>query len=399
MANTILTPTMITNEALFVLENELGLAANVNREYEDQFAVDGAKKGATINIRKPAQVSVSSNNALASGDYIEEQVPLTIDQYRHVPFEFSSSDLTLSLDRFSERVIQPAMQKLASAVDSYLATLYTGIPNVIQATAGLTYDNIIDSGAMLTDVLAPKGNRTFAGTGRQMAAVQKDNKSLNMSQVSDQYERGAIDAISGFGYKVDTLMPMHTVGAFGGTPLVNGGAQTGATLVTDGWSNSITGLLKKGDVFTIAAVYSVNPVTKASTGILQQFVVTADANSNGSGQSTVGIYPSIVTSGVTQTVSGSPADNAPITVLGTASTNYRVGIGFHRDAITLAMVDQQVPKGMDMAARASSKQAGLSVRLLRDFDNRANAMTCRFDVLFGATLLRPEHAVRVHTTV
>lgn len=401
MANTILTPQKITNEALFVLQNKLGISANVNRQYEDQFAIDGGKIGATLNIRRPAQMGVSSATALASLDYTEQYVPLAIDQYRHVPAEFTNSELTLSLDRFSEHVLDPAMSQLASAIDAYVASLYTGIPNVVQASSAMTYNDVIDTTALLTDFLAPDSNRTMALTGRQMAAMIKDNKTLfnASSEVSNQYTTGLVDQVSGYMFKRDTLSPVHTVGQLGGTPLVNGASQTGSSLVTDGWTAAAANRLKKGDVFTVAGVYSVNPVTKASTGILQQFVVTADAASDGSGNSTVGIYPAIVTSGVTQTVSGSPADNAVLTVLGTASGQYREALGFHRDSITLATIDQPLPKGVDMAARASSKEAGLSIRMIRQWDNRTNTMTCRFDVLFGAALLRPEHAVRLRTTV
>lgn len=401
MANSILTPTMITNEALFVLQNKLGIAANVNREYEDQFANDGAKIGTVLNVRKPAQMGVSSAQSLAAIDYTEQQVALTVDQYRHVPAEFTNSELTLSLDRFSDRVIQPAMSQLASSIDSYVASLYNGVPNVIQSSSALTYNDVVDAGALLTDMLAPDDSRTFALSGRQMAAVVKDNKSLfnSSKEVSNQFVTGLVDEVSGFMFKRDTLTPIHTVGPLGGTPLVNGAAQTGSSLITDGWTAAAASRLLKGDVFTIAGVFSVNPVTKASTGVLQQFVVTADFSSNASGQGTVSIYPAITTSGVTQTVSGSPADNAAITIQGTAATNYRSAVAFHKDAITLATIDQALPKGVDMAARASSKEAGLSIRMVRQWDNRTNSMTCRFDVLFGAVLLRPEHVVRVHTTV
>lgn len=400
MANSILTPQEITREALFVLQNKLGISANVNREYEDSFAKDGAKIGATLQVRKPAQMGVSSAQALASLDYTQQYVNLTVDQYRHVPVEFTDSELTLSLDRFSDSVIQPAMSQLASAVDAYVATLYSSVPNLIQSSSTLAYNDVVDSGAILTDALAPDEYRNFALTGRQMAALVKDNKTLfNASkEISNQFQKGLVDMVSGYNFARDTLAPIHTVGPLGGTPAVNGAAQTGSSLVTNGWTAAAASRLKKGDVFTIAGVFSVNPVTKASTGVLQQFVVTADFSSDAGGAGSIGIYPAITTSGVTQTVSGSPANGALLTVVGTASTAYREALAFHKDAITLATVDQVLPKGVDMAARASSKEAGMSIRLVRQWDNRTNSMTGRFDVLFGAALLRPEHVVRCRTT-
>lgn len=401
MANTILTPQKITNEALFVLENMLGISKYVDRSYEDQFAIDGGKIGATLNIRKPSQMGVSSAQSLAALDYTEQFVPLVIDQYRHVPAEFTNTELTLSLDNFSDRVVKPAMSQLASSVDAYVAGLYAGVPNLVQATAGLIYDNTLDAGAVLDDFLAPRDNeRTVAVGARQQAAIIKDTKTLFQSSTSiaDQYENGTMGRQGGFRFSLDTLIPTHTVGPLGGAPLVNGAAQTGSTLVTDGWTAAAAARLNKGDVFTMAGVFSVNPVTKASTGILQQFVVTADFSSSAGGAGSVSIYPAIITSGVTQTVSASPADNVALTIVGTAATGYKQGLAFHKGAISLATIDQPLPKGVDMVARASSKQAGLSIRMLRQWDNRTNSMTCRFDILFGAVLLRPEHVVRIGTT-
>lgn len=401
MANVILTPQKITNEALFVLENMLGVTKYVDRSYESQFAIDGGKIGATLNVRKPAQMVVSSNQALAATDYDEEFVPLVINQYRHVPAEFTNSELTLSLDNFSDRVLKPAMSQLASAVDAHVNSLYTGVANVVQASAGLIYDNTLDAGAVLDDFLAPRDNeRTLAVGARQQASVIKDTKSLFQSSTSiaDQYENGTMGRQGGFRFSLDTLVPSHTVGPFGGTPAVNGAGQTGATLVTNGWTAAAALRVRAGDVFTVPNVFAVNPVTKVSMGFLQQFVVTANGSSDGAGNLTLAIFPAIVTSGNMQTVSASPTTTNGLTFLGTANAVLRNAMAFHKGAITLATIDQPLPKGVDMAARASSKEAGLSIRLLRQWDNRTNSMTCRFDILFGTVLLRPEHVVRIQTT-
>lgn len=73
-------------------------------------------------------------------------------------------------------------------------------------------------------------------------------------------------------------------GVASGTPLVKGGSQTGNSLITDGWTTSQTGILKAGDYFQLG--------TGASSKL---YKVLADANSNGSGDATFDIWPSINT--------------------------------------------------------------------------------------------------------
>lgn len=174
-------------------------------------------------------------------------------------------------------------------------------------------------------------------------------------------------------------------------------AEGAVTLVTDGWTAAAAPRLKKGDVFTIANVNAVNPLTKQSTGLLRQFVVTADVSSDGSGNATIGIYPAIYSSasGALQNVSALPADNAAITVLGAANTVTPAQIVAHQDAFTLACVDMPLPKGMDMAARASSKQAGLSIRFVRGFDITNDRFISRLDIVYGFAALYPEWSCRV----
>ena len=200
----------------------------------------------------------------------------------------------------------------------------------------------------------------------------------------------------GFEWYMDQNVNTHTVGPLGGTPLVNGSTATGATtLVTDGWTASAAARLKKGDIFTIAGVNHVNPQSRQSTGTLQQFVVTADVSSDGSGNLTAAISPAIKTTTAFQTVDALPADNAAITVLGAASTQSPTGLAHHKDAFTLAMADLPLPKGTDMAARVSDDQLGMSIRLVRDYDITNDKFPCRLDVLYGWATLRPELACRI----
>jgi hypothetical protein len=198
---------------------------------------------------------------------------------------------------------------------------------------------------------------------------------------------------AGFDWYMDQNCPTHTVGAWIGAPLVNG-VQTGSSLITDGWTGSVTGLLKKGDIFTITGVYKVNPQSRQSTGSLMQFLVTQDVDST-SGNATIPIYPAIIPGGQFQNVDSAPADNAPITVLGAASTVSPQGLAFHQDAFTLACADLPLPRGVDMAARVSDKQLGLSIRMVRAYDISLDRFPCRLDVLVGWAALRPELACRI----
>jgi hypothetical protein len=198
----------------------------------------------------------------------------------------------------------------------------------------------------------------------------------------------------------------HTVGPLGGTPLVNGGSQAVTylaskatmtqSLITDGWTAAAAARVKAGDVFTIAGVYAVNPIGKDTLPFLRQFVVTADASSDGSGNATLTISPPIITSGAYQTVSAAPADNAAMTFLGTAATGYRQPMIFHKDAFHLAIVPMELPGGASMASRVN--EDGISVRVIQDYAISTDVNTWRFDVLYGVNALRPDLAARVNGT-
>ena len=240
------------------------------------------------------------------------------------------------------------------------------------------------------------GQRNLVITPQMQATIVDALKGLFQSAtaIADQYRSGQMGVAAGFNWFMDQNCATHTIGAHGGTPLVNGASQTGASLVTDGWTAS-TAVLKEGDVITLAGVNAVNPQSRESTGVLRQFVVTANVTSDGSGNATIAISPSITTGTGFQTVTGSAADNAAITVSGTASATARIGLAHHPDAFTLVTADLPVPNGTDMAARANDPDSGLSIRLVRDYDITTDLFPCRLDVLYGWAALRPELAVRV----
>ena len=413
MANNIITSSIITNETLRILHNNSAFLGNINTEFEDQFAKKGLKAGSVINVRRPVQLTVRDGAVASIQDVNETTVPITMEQEFGIDWAFSDYDLTLSIDEFTKRYLEPAGKRLAAELDARIATrFYRGVAN-FSGTAGTTpstAQSVLDAAVLLDNNACPRDdNRMLALTPLANAKLVGGMSGLFNDQATQgrQLKTGMMATNLGLDFIMSQNLPTHTVGGLGGTPLVNGANQglinAGATdnpyaattsLITDGWTAAAANRLKRGDVFTIAGVFSVNPETKQSTGLLQQFVVTADAASDGSGNLTATIYPAIIAGGAYQNVTARPADNAAITVLtGSANTSYGQNILFHRDAFTLVTADMEVPNGMDMAEKAMYE--GVALRFVRGFDITNNRRICRFDMLAGYGLLRPEWAVRL----
>ena len=416
MANALITPDLIAKEALMQLENNMVAANCVHREYKKEFT---GGQGSTVDIRKPVKFYTADGATRVNQDVEEKSTTITIDQRKHVSWKFSTQDLTLSVEEYSERYIKPAMITLANTVDRSILGLYTGVYNAV-GTPGTTPANFaavaaaaqrLDEMAVLSDnrhmLMTPAARYAVAGNQTTLEAVGTKGKSA--------YEKAQIGEIAMFDTYSTQNIQNHTVGVATGTPLVNGasqnvtyanatsGATTGSTsqsLVTDGWTNSTTGILKAGDVFTIAGVYAVNPVPgEGTTGktvmpYLQQFTVLADADSGAStGPATLTISPAIITSGAQQTVSAAPADNAAITVLGTGGTAYPQNLGFHKNAFALVTVPLEMPDGAAFKARESHN--GLSVRVVKDYDIAEDEDIIRLDILYGVDHIYPDLACRL----
>lgn len=400
MANTLLTISMITREALRVLENNLTFAKGVNRQYDDQFAKSGAKIGDTLNIRKPARYVGRTGATLSVEDHTETSVPLQLATQFGVDVQFTSKDLALSLDDFGKRFLNPAMATVANKIDRDGLLSYRDVFNAV-GTPGTVPNSLLtylNAGVKMDFQACPKdGERSIVVGPLAQATIVDALKGLFQSsdQIKDQYESGNMGRTAGFKWSMDQNVITHTFGPQGGTPLVNGASQTGTSLATKGWTASAASRLKQGDIFTIAGVNAVNPQTRQSTGQLAQFVVTADFSSDGSGNGAVSIYPAITTSGAFQTVDSSPADGAAITVMGTASQLSPAHIAYHRDAFCLGMADLPLPGGVDMASRISDNQLGVSIRMVRQYDIVNDRFPCRLDVLYGWKTIYPELACRV----
>jgi hypothetical protein len=305
-----------------------------------------------------------------------------------VDLDFTSLDHTLSLDDLSTRILKPAMSVLAANIESDALSMYKDVyQSVWNGGSAATYNKALDARVILNRALAPMGDRTALMDSLAMADLVKDTKTLfqDDASIAKQYKEGYMGRAAGFDWAENTMMPSHLRSAANGAYLVNGATQTGSTLTVDTGANAPSA----GDVITIAGVFAVHPETKVSTGVLQQFVI-------GSGASTTSfpISPAIVTSGAAQNVSGSPADNAAVTFLGTASTAVQTGLMFQKEAFAFATADLVMPSGVDFSSRQVLD--GISMRIVRQYDINNDKFPCRLDVLYGYKTLRSQLAVRYH---
>ena len=412
MANTTLTASIVAKEALVILENELGILKRMYRAHESEFSnkVNGYKVGDTVTIRRPADFTVRSGATLSTQDVIEGSTTLVIDQQCGVDFQFTSTELTLKIEDLSTRVIKPAMSSIVNYMTNDLLTnMYRGFYNWV-GTPGNTVDSFSDfaKAPERMDLMAvPQDNRAAAFSPTDYWGLVGSQTALYTSAIaSDAFRRGEMGMVGGVDTLMSQVVPTHTVGPLGGTPLINGGSQSvtydsvkttwAQSLITDGWTAVAANRLKQGDVFTIDNVFMVNPKTKGTTGVLQQFVVNADTDSTAGGAATISISPPIIISGPHQTVNAAPADNAAITVLGSASTAYRQNLVFHQNAMGLAVVPLEMPQAAYNGARESYK--GISVRVIPIYDGTNDISKWRLDLLYGRKLLDPRLGTRMSGT-
>jgi len=391
MANTVLTPSIISKETLVMLENNLVAAGKVNRQFENQFV----KIGTTLNVRKPNRFKVRTGQGLQIQDVVEPSTSISISNQKGVDFQFSSSELTLTIEEFSERYLKPAAAEIANAIDYDVIGNFSQVFNLV-GTPGVTpsqFSDLAAVGQRMDEGGVPQEGRTLILNPAAYWKLADGLKGLYVQSVSEPALKGFLAKVANFEIYMDQNVQNQTVGAYAGTGVVNGASQTGSSIVTNGWTGGITGLLNVGDVITFANVYAVNPKSRQSTGSLQNFVVTATASSDSSGNSTISIYPSIVTTGAYQTVNASPANGAAITVKGTASTAYAQNLGFVKDAFGLVTVPLELPDGVDFKAREMFK--GISIRIIRAYDVNNDVLPCRLDTLYGTVAFYPEFACRM----
>lgn len=406
MSNTIktLTDGDITRKALSILHNKLTFCKTINRQYDDRFAVKGAKNGGYLEIREPNQFTVRTGATMDTQDVTESTIQLVLATQKGVDVNFSSAELTLSLDDFSDRILDPAMSRLAADVEAtVIAACYPAVWNFENTTFGTapTLADVLACRSKLRKGLAPISENYALVDSLAANAIITDGKSLfhAASEIEKQYSEGLLGRIGGFTFNESEMTPTHTNGTrtTAGTcdlSAISNGDTTLSLVATTGEIYAV------GDVITLAGVYAVNPETKTAYSHLQQFVVTEAATAAGSAIAALAVAPTIYKSGAKQNVycADWTASTAATVVdlagsSGTASTTYVNSLMYHKDAFTMVTADLEMPKGVDFAAR--EVYDGISLRVVRQYDITNDKFPCRIDVLFGQKAIRPEWAVRM----
>lgn len=412
MANSILTPTMITRESLRVLHQKLNFVGNVNRQYDDRFAQTGAKIGTSLNVRMPSKYSVRTGATLSAQDHIERSTPLTVSSQYGVDVSFTTVELTMQLDDFSRRIIEPAMAQLAAKIEGdCLSAAYKLVNNYTNATTNshLTYSYFQQNGKNLTEQLAPPSPRSACLS--PTSAVEFLNATKALFHASDNLEKqfrdGKLLRTGGFDVYENTLIPSHTTGTSIGTPLTTGAA-LGTSTTANTWVSQTTlsidtatsgSTVLAGDIITISGVYEVHPESKLNTGRLMKFVVQdAVTMTTAATTYTFNIKPGLIygsgnayqncaLSGVANT------DNNTVTRIGAAATQFGQDLFFHEDAFVFATADlEDVSRYGAWGARQTMD--GISMRIARQYAISSDTVPCRIDILWGFAGLYPELASR-----
>lgn len=401
----------VARDMPLLFKNNCILASKVNRQFDKEFASSSGKIGYTLRVRQPNKFSVRTGATFNATDIADPVTTITVQGQKHVDFLLSYADLTMNTEDLTKRYVMPAMQHLAAQADKEGFALYKKIANMV-GTPGTapTSTNaakiLMQANAKITNQSAPTNDRHLIVSPDTQADLIDGYKGLfnNQSIIGKQFKVGAFaEGILGFDdISAAQAVATHTVGALGGTPQVDAaqGASSGAsyqtgTLNVKGASNSITGWAKAGDVVTIDGVYDVNPLTKDPLTYLKQFVVLADADSDGSGKVALSISPAIVYGGPYATCSAQAANSATITVsTGTAALKSSQALAFHGDALTFVMADLDMPtSGVIAASRMSVDD--LSFRMIAYYNGDEDQFRVRIDGLWGWAALRPEWASRV----
>lgn len=405
MANTVLNADIIAKEATMILENELVMAKLVHRGHEKEFtnSVNGYAVGSTVTIKRPTDFTVRDGATATSQDVVEGSTSITVDKQKGVDFKFTSEELTLDIKELSERVIKPAMVQIANQVDSDLQALYKYVPNWV-GTAGQTINSFTDFAKgpeRLDEYAVMQDGRAATLSPADHWGLLGSQTSLYMSDVAKgAYRQGSLGMIGGVDTYMSQNVPTHTVGADVTTVTVNQSIVTSTityAAVKDTMQQTITiagGNLNAGDVFTIADVNAVNPVTKADLGFAKQFTVISYSSN------TLVFYPAMIWTGAQKNVAVASGvtdlNTKAITAIGTASTGYRQNMVFHKNAFALAMVPMVKPPGAVDVARQSLN--GVSVRIIPYYDGTNDISNWRCDVLYGVKAIDPRLATRISGT-
>ena len=411
MSNNLLTISKITNEALMVLENELTFTGGVDRNYDDQFSVVGAKIGQTVNVRRPGRFIGAVGPQLVVEDFNETSVPVTLSTQFQVSTQFTTQDLALSLDMFSDRVLKPAIATIANKMDrDGLIMAKNNTANIV-GTAGTAPTGLITyltAAAYLDSEGAPRdGRRSVVVEPFTSATIVDSLKGLFVpnDKISSQYTKGLMGRDSGgMNWLMDQNVVSQTFGSYA-TATLSCNVTTATGFLSSGWaySSNITigsataaSTLNQGDTFTIAGVYAVNPQNRQTYGNkLRSFVVQSTTAIGSGGTATVTVVPAVITAGQFQNVSITSTGSQTVTPFNNTGVVSAQNILMHKNAFTLACADLELPEGVHFAGRASDSEIGLSIRVVRQYTINNDSIPTRLDVLYGWAPLYPELACRI----
>lgn len=414
MADSILTHSMIAERSLYDLMNELVMARKAYKGYNTDLsvAVGGYRKGSTLTISLPNKFRTKDGATIDTVDVQEPSTSITVDNHRHVAMDFLETDLTMSIENFSKKYTRPATLALANYVDVTGMQEYKNIYNLVgtPGTTPSTFGVLANCATRMDNESVPREDRLciFSPKAHWSMADGELKSVFQQNIVDTMLRKGFIGNFALMDFFMSQNIPSHTVGTWdaGSTGVMNGATAEGATsLVTNGWAAS-TVVMQDGDVFTIAAVYGVNPISGQvwEGNELKQFVCTAQVTSDGAGNATIPISPKIYSSAATenflpyQTVVTLPQNGAAITVVGSDATTYTQNLAFHPDTFALTMVPFKRPQSAGQSVlweQASDPQLGLSITLCQAFAIGTYLEYTRLDILFGWDTIRPEFGCRI----
>lgn len=393
MANAYVTPTWVAREMLYFLHQKANFIKHVNRQYDSQYdGIGGAKIGSSLSIRLPNQFTVRTGAVMAVQDVTEQTTAVTMATQKGVDLNDTSVDFTLNISQadFRSRVIEPASAVLVANVEADALSMFKDVYNQVNNIgAAASMNKVLQARKQLNDNLARMDNsRTVILNTQDNVDLVDALKGLfqDSETISEQYVEGMMGRTGGFNFFENTLLPKFTTGSDASGYAVNGPNQTGASITV----KTGAGTFKKGDIITFAGCNRVHPETKADTGVLQTFTITADY---AGGAGNISISPAIVVTGATQNVSASPTDSGAVTKQGGASAVHGISLAFHKDAFTFVTAALPLPKNQQMAARAEVD--GISLRIWQGTDITNDKFPTRLDILYGYKTLRGQLASRM----
>ncbi len=396
MSNSLLTSSIVTAETLSILTNNLFMGKNVHRDVDK--IIKAEKPGTTVTIRLPERAVIRTGKTLNVANVAPPSATVTLDSQIGCDFSFDSDELAHSVDRFAERHLQPRAVQIANEIERLGFLEYVNVYNWV-GTAGTTPVSYATSVQLLSVVAMENswptdgkwclglGPAAYGGISGGLTGLHFENP-----LIAGALEGGKLPHLGEFMTKGTANVATHTVGVYSGTPLTEGaGAEDDTVTDTDAWGSGVSALTK-GDVFTIEGVYGVNPLTRASTGRLQHFVVTS-AISDTSGDMDIPHSPTIVSTGAYQLVNSIPADEIGITVItGTTGAQNPQNLAWHPEAFALTMAT--LPSFPEVWGDTITVD-GYSMRVIQQYDINNDTRPCRMDVLLGWDTIRRELAARL----